>query len=69
MYDAAVLLCDINQLFMAMKLSKYLPCPVVCGEGSSANTNKRLYERQGAVNRGVERQCAATRGEGDDRGY
>lgn len=60
-WGCRALLCDINQLFMPMKLQNiYLASWYT--RPRPQKTNRRLYQRRTGVNSGVERQCATTRG-------
>ncbi len=60
-WGCRALLCDINQLFMPMKLQNiYLASWYT--RPRPQKTNRRLYQRRTGVNSGVERQCTTTRG-------
>lgn len=60
-WGCRALLCDINLLFMPMKLQNiYLASWYT--RPRPQKTNRRLYQRHAGVNSGVERQCMTTRG-------
>lgn len=62
-WGCRALLCDINQLFMTMKLQNvYLASWYT--RPRPQKTNRHLYQRSMGVNRRVERQRTATRGRG-----
>ncbi len=60
-WGCRALLCDINQLFIPVKLQNiYLASWYT--KPRPQKTNTHLYQRRTGVNSGVERHCATTRG-------